>query len=177
MAFSNLHRIDINVFWFVELTNEELLRLASVWPRLEELLINENSGWSAGGITLNGLVQLLQTSRFLRKVALTINMHSFMDFNQLTAILGLTLPPTFSLNVLDSLIDEDSVPTMATLLACIASDSDLSLWVFCMDTAPDHCACWHGAFQRAQVALGQEYSLFTEIDCPHHRLYRFSGNA
>ncbi|KAF8425022.1 hypothetical protein L210DRAFT_984422 [Boletus edulis BED1] len=173
MAFSDLRRIDINISWFVGLTDNDLLQLASAWPHLEELLINENSGWCASGITPDGLVKLLRRSGSLRKIALAIDTRRFTTFNEAKASLGLTLPPKLSLNVLDSRIDDDTVPSMATLLACIASDSDLSLQAFRMEADPDQCARWHDAFQRAKDALGQGYIPFTEIDFPRHRCYRF----
>ena len=60
VALSNLRHIFLSLFWDVDLTNSELVTLASAWPHLEGLLINAQRGWNTpGGITPNRVVQLL----------------------------------------------------------------------------------------------------------------------
>ena len=57
MAFSNLHHLELNVECNMYLTDNDLLTLASAWPRLESLQINSDRGWKLQcGITPGGLV-------------------------------------------------------------------------------------------------------------------------
>ncbi|KAF8550085.1 hypothetical protein OG21DRAFT_1488059 [Imleria badia] len=129
MAFRNLRCLKLNIEWNVSLTDTELLALASAWPRLEDLVINAYSGWSTlGGITPNGLLQLLRTCRSLRWVALAINTRGYTALppNESQASLGLTLPPTFYINVLDSVIEANSVTAVAAFFAGIAPCSNFS---------------------------------------------------
>ena len=52
MTFSNLRWMELTVRCGVDLTDSQVLMLASAWPKLEHLLINEDWGWSSrGGIT------------------------------------------------------------------------------------------------------------------------------
>lgn len=138
MALRNLRRIDLNLGWNVALTDSDLLELASSWPHLEHLLINEEWGWqSSGGITPNGLVRLLQTCRLLRRVSLAIDTRRYTEIPPLQPpeSLGLNLSPMFSINVVDSVIDTASVPAMTAFLASIVSSTRFSLsawssWAF-----------------------------------------------
>ena len=77
MAFRNLCLIDIDVFWNVDLTGDGLLELTSTWSYLEHLCINEYWGWGADGITLDGLVQLLQACRSLGRLCLAIDTRGY----------------------------------------------------------------------------------------------------
>ncbi|KAF8439362.1 hypothetical protein L210DRAFT_984946 [Boletus edulis BED1] len=68
LAFSNLRLIDISVGWNVDLTDDDLLTLASAWPCLEDLFINMDWGWNTtAGITPNGLLRLLESCRIWKK--------------------------------------------------------------------------------------------------------------
>lgn len=156
-AFSKLRRLDLDFGWYVDLTDNELLTLAKAWPHLERLFINEEWGWGiAGGITPNGLLQLLQTCRSLNDIALTIDVRGFTEFREAPASLGLTLPPTFSINVLDSHIEETSVPAIAAFLAAIAPCPNF-LFTACgvYMGRSDHGARWYDAYRRANDALSQ----------------------
>ncbi|KAF8443666.1 hypothetical protein L210DRAFT_810366, partial [Boletus edulis BED1] len=74
LVFSNLRVMDINVGWNVDLTDGDLLTLASAWPCLEDLSINMDGGWNtAAGITPNGLLRLLESCRSLKSAALVID--------------------------------------------------------------------------------------------------------
>lgn len=44
MALSSLRELWLNIEWNVDLTDSELLELASAWPHLEGLFINVNWG-------------------------------------------------------------------------------------------------------------------------------------
>ncbi|KAF8557179.1 hypothetical protein OG21DRAFT_1457942, partial [Imleria badia] len=61
MAFSNLRHITLSIRWNVRLTDNDLLELASAWPRLEWLQINTTWGWRTPGITPDGLARCLNT--------------------------------------------------------------------------------------------------------------------
>ena len=124
MAFSNLRRICFDIKWKVELTDNETLTLASAWPCLEELLINAHWGWNTrGGITPNGIVQLLLKCPSLRSVSVAIDTRSYTQLPQSPPSLELTLPHEFSINVVDSLIEEEAIPTMAAFFASISPRS------------------------------------------------------
>ena len=158
MAFSNLRRIDLNLTWKVDLTDSELLTLSSAWPRLEHLLINMDSGWNTpGGITPNGLLQLLQACRSLWEIALVIDTRGYTEFRESPASLGSRLPATFSIDVLDSFIEEESVPAIATFLAVIAPGPDFSFNVrrVGLTWASNHERRWYDAYERAKKALSQ----------------------
>ena len=130
MAFTNLRCIDLD-FWRygVGLTEVELLELASAWPRLEEFKINKEWGWhTRSGITPNGLLQLLQACRSLSQIALVIDTRGYTEFSQSPASLGLTLSRTFSIDVLDSIIEAESVPAIAAYFTSIALCSKISLY-------------------------------------------------
>ena len=131
MAFNNLRRISLDLGWHVNLTDSELLTLASAWPHLEQFVINEECGWATpGGITPNGLLQLLQTCRPLSEIGLAIDTRGYTEFHELPASLGLTLPPMFSINVLDSFIEEELVLAIVAFLASIAPRPDFSFHAY-----------------------------------------------
>ncbi|KAF8439808.1 hypothetical protein L210DRAFT_3540386 [Boletus edulis BED1] len=113
MEFSNLRCINLAIEWKVDLTDSELLALASKWPHLEKLLINTEWGWNTqGGITPNGLLQLLQACRLLTRIALAIDTRGYTEIPPSPASLGLTLARLSFINVLDSLIEEECVPAI-----------------------------------------------------------------
>ena len=129
MAFTNLRSIDIN-FWCnnVGLTESGLLELATAWPRLEELGINSDWGWhTSGGITPNGLLQLLQTCRSLSQIALAVDTRGYTESPPSPTSLGVTFPSTLSINVLDSIIETESVPAISAFFTGIALCSKLYL--------------------------------------------------
>ncbi|KAF8548435.1 hypothetical protein OG21DRAFT_761101 [Imleria badia] len=73
MVFGNLHRLYLHLD-HVGLSDSELATLALAWPHLEHLFINGNHGWGmSGGITPNGLLQLLQTCPSLSMISLAID--------------------------------------------------------------------------------------------------------
>ncbi|KAF8420318.1 hypothetical protein L210DRAFT_3325093, partial [Boletus edulis BED1] len=73
LVFSNLRVMYINVGWNVDLTDGDLLTLASAWPCLEDLSINMDWGWNtAAGIMPDGLLRLLESCRSLKTVVLVI---------------------------------------------------------------------------------------------------------
>lgn len=125
LAFSKLHHVKLNIPWKVGLTDADLLTLASAWPRLKHLLINEDWGWSTrGGITPNGLLRLLQRCRWLYRVALAIDTRGFTELPLSSASLGTTFRPRwFYIDILDSVIEAESVPAIATFFIGITPRS------------------------------------------------------
>ncbi|KAF8548440.1 hypothetical protein OG21DRAFT_1516298, partial [Imleria badia] len=153
MTFSNLRRIHLD---HVDLLDSELLTLTSAWPHLEHLSINEDRGWrTPGGITPNGLLQLLQTCPSLKGICLAIDTRGYTEFRE---SLGLSFPPPFSINVLNSSIEEESVPAIAAFLTCIAPCPNFCFWAHefgWFTERPDHKKRWYDAYNQANVALGQ----------------------
>ncbi|KAF8546965.1 hypothetical protein OG21DRAFT_1014701 [Imleria badia] len=137
MGFSNLRHMELVIVCNVDLTDSHILTLPSAWPKLEHLLINEDLGWNTtGGITPGGLVRLLQTCPLLNWIVLRLDTRGYTEA---PANLGLTLPSDISLNVLDSIIEEESVPVVATFFchisaACSESDFDLCAWSTASET-------------------------------------------
>ncbi|KAF8125164.1 hypothetical protein EV363DRAFT_1176649 [Boletus edulis] len=125
-AFINLHRIHIDIGWDVGLTDNDLLALALSWPNLENLAINEDWGWNTvdDGITPNGLLQILQTCPSLSLVAIAMDTRGYTELPPAT--LGFTLPSHFSIDVLDSVIEEESVPAVAAFFTAMNPSPDVS---------------------------------------------------
>ncbi|KAF8549993.1 hypothetical protein OG21DRAFT_1525453 [Imleria badia] len=160
MAFSKLRRMYLNLRWHVVLAESELLTLASAWPRLEQLVISERCGWGTpGGVTPNGLLQLLQTCWSLSEIGLVIDTRGYTEFHELLVSLGLTLPPTFSIDVLDSFIKGESVRAIATFLAAIVPRPDFSFRAYQnmreYEDRVDHRHRWYNAYKRANDILRQ----------------------
>ncbi|KAG6371850.1 hypothetical protein JVT61DRAFT_8847 [Boletus reticuloceps] len=80
MVFINLRCINLDVEWNVNLTESELLTFVSGWPHLQTLCINEEWGWNTiGGITPNGLVQLLQICPSLEAIGLALFVRGYLN--------------------------------------------------------------------------------------------------
>ncbi|KAF8549986.1 hypothetical protein OG21DRAFT_1500086 [Imleria badia] len=123
LEFSNLRHLRLNIEWNVDLADSDVLELAAL-PQLDSFRINDDWGWnSRGGITPGGLVRLLQTCPSLRRLNLVLDTRGYTELpsTQTLANLGLTLTPSFCIDVLDSIIEAESVPAIATLLSGIAA--------------------------------------------------------
>ncbi|KAF8434138.1 hypothetical protein L210DRAFT_327799 [Boletus edulis BED1] len=139
MAFSNLRCINLNIEWKVALTDSELLTLVSAWPYLQELLINRKWGWNTlGGITPNGILQLLQTCQSLSRIALTIDTRGYTEIPPSPASLGLTLPRMSIIDVLDSFIEEESVPAISVFFAGFVPHLDCFIFSAWNDVGMHH---------------------------------------
>lgn len=106
--------------------DSELLVLASAWPQLECLLINQKWGWkNRGGITPDGLLRLLKTCRSFSRIAIAIaiDTRGYTDSppRGSPVSFGLALPPRFGIDVLDSIIEAESVPAVAAFFASIGA--------------------------------------------------------
>ncbi|KAF8546969.1 hypothetical protein OG21DRAFT_1501772 [Imleria badia] len=140
MALGNLRQLTLNIGWDIGLTDRELLTLASAWPHLEHLLINIDWGWNTlGGITPNGLLQLLQTCQSLDRIALAIDTRGYTELppSGSPASVGLPLSRKPFIDVLDSIIEEESVPSVAAIFATIRPVSfSLNFWSSCNGKMP-----------------------------------------
>ncbi|KAF8545789.1 hypothetical protein OG21DRAFT_1491919 [Imleria badia] len=135
MAFSNLCDLAFCVEWNVSLTDAELLVLASAWPRLKDLAINRSVGWNTrSGITPNGLVQLLHICPSLHRIALAVDTRGYTESelppSGSLANLALRPRPFSYMNVLDSIIEEESVPVIAAFIASISRSSSFTFWAW-----------------------------------------------
>ncbi|KAF8133946.1 hypothetical protein EV363DRAFT_1258504 [Boletus edulis] len=129
MGFRNLRHLSFDIEWNVGLTDSDVLTLATAWPRLEVLLINEEWGWnSQGGITPGGLVRLLQTCQSLLGLALALDTRGYTEppSSEVLASFQSTLPPVFSVDVVDSSIKAESMPAVTTLFSGFAACSNFS---------------------------------------------------
>lgn len=158
MAFGNLQRIRLDVQWRVDLTDSELLTLASAWPRLEDIYINDQWGWNTlGGITPNGLLQFLQTCQSLCRVGLVIDTRGFTKVPESPESFGFTL--LSHINVIDSRIEAESVPAITAFLAGILSSSHFSFVAWesgGMKLNPDrkvYIVHWNDVYKRVKDAV------------------------
>ena len=119
MAFSHLRHLQLDINWSVGLTDSDLLTLTSAWPHLTHLVINDYWGWSTpGGITPNGLAQLLWACPLLHTVALAIDTRGFTELPLSLTDVGSTLGPRFlHINVFCSVIEAVSVPAVVGFFA------------------------------------------------------------
>lgn len=121
MTFGDLRWIDLNIDWDVDLADGDLLTLASAWPHLESLIINEDWGWKTeSGITPDGLLKLLRTCSSLSRVAVAIDTRGYIECLGSPDHFGLASSRKFHIDVLDSVIAAESVPAVATYFANIA---------------------------------------------------------
>ena len=121
MALSNLREMELDIACNVDLTDGQILTLASAWPKLECLIINERWSWNmSGGITPGGLVQLLETCHSLTWVSLRLDTREVPPSHAFTNS-GWAFPPEFSIQVLDSAIQAESVSAVAAFFCNLAT--------------------------------------------------------
>ena len=117
MAFRNLRALHINLEWSIDLTDADLLALVSAWPNIQHLVINDRWGWrTTHGITLNGLVQILQRCRFLWELCIALDTENVTDTSGPLDVDVSSRNP-FRLNVADSLIRPEPASALRTLLS------------------------------------------------------------
>ena len=126
VVFTNLRSIDVALDCRVDLTDSELLALASAWPHLECLLINTCWGWNTqGGITPNGLMHLLQKCQSLSWIGTAIDTRGYIEVPRSQARQASLLPRPLFIDVADSNIEAESVPAIAAFFAGIMSPSSV----------------------------------------------------
>lgn len=127
MAFSNLRAVHINVEWSIDLTDNDLLDLVSTWPNIEHILINDQWGWrTAHGISVDGLLQVLQKCRSLWELCIAIDtQNSGLAIKESSSRGGGDVDFDFSsrrqlwLNVADSAIRPEAVPALGVALSVL----------------------------------------------------------
>ncbi|KIJ66524.1 hypothetical protein HYDPIDRAFT_26864 [Hydnomerulius pinastri MD-312] len=131
--FVNLSNIKINVAGSVDIDDSGLLILASSWPSLELLRINEEHGWrSSGGITPRGFAQLFEKCKSLHSLAIVIDTRDFTNIPEDCQSSG---DSQFhigwgSINVLDSVIEASAVTALAAFFSDVApSLSSFDAWM------------------------------------------------
>ena len=121
-VFDNLRGIHINLKWSVRLTDAELLDLVSASPRIEHLIINDMWGWRTdGGITLTGLLRLLQKCPLLYDFCLAIDTRTY---TQIPEGLDVRFPARTRLwmNIVDSHIGLADVPALVFVFTELGLD-------------------------------------------------------
>ena len=124
MALSNLREMELDIACNVDLTDTQILTLASAWPKLQRLVINERWSWNmSGGITPGGLVQLLEMCHSLTWVSLRLDTRGYTKVLPSHAFTnsGWVFPPEFSIQVLDSAIQAESVSAVAAFFCDLAT--------------------------------------------------------
>ena len=127
MSFSNLRKIALRICCSVDLTDANVLTLASAWPKLECLSINQEQGWgSQGGITPDGLARLLQTCPLLTLIVVCLDPRGYTQVTPSHApeSLRLAARSTLMIDVLDAAIEANSVLAIASFFAGIATCCD-----------------------------------------------------
>ncbi|KAF8550902.1 hypothetical protein OG21DRAFT_359818 [Imleria badia] len=158
MVFRNLRRIHLALECQVDLTDSELLVLASAWPHLECLLINTDWGWNTlGGITPNGLLHLLQKCQSLCWIGAAIDTRGDTEVPRSPASL---LPRQLLINASDSNIEAESVPAIAAFFAGIMSrNSVFQAWTgWGMGDFPNREVCkvrWDEVHRRIMDSIRQ----------------------
>lgn len=166
MAFGTFRRLDLDIDWNVDLTSSELLVLASAWPELRGLRINNAWGWNIyAGITPSGLLQLLQTCRSLSDIALAMDTRGYTQCCQSPASLGLVFPRLF-VNIVDSAIELESLLAISTFLANLILYSEYFSFI-----AGDHRGqngmresvhkdLWYDAWKQSNQTVARIYDSF-----------------
>ena len=135
VAFHHLRRLKLNITWNVSLRDNDVLTLASAWPHLEHFVINSYSGWNAsGGVTPHGLLVLLQRCCELQWIALALDTRGYAASPVNDSLLPATSTPrlahplqrTLFINVLDSAIEAEAVPSVAAFFATIVPCANVS---------------------------------------------------
>ena len=126
------------------LADSDLLTLTSAWPRLTRLVINDYWGWSTpGGITPNGLVQLLWACPLLHTVTLAVDTRGFTELPPSLMDVGSTLGQRFlHINVLCSVIEAESVPAVVAFYAGFGARALVSLEVSSWRVEGADAAMW-----------------------------------
>ncbi|KAF8549980.1 hypothetical protein OG21DRAFT_1447173 [Imleria badia] len=174
MMFSNLRHITISIEWKVGLTDGNLLALASAWPHLEYLEMNSRWGWQTPGITPDGLARLLQICQSLNFVALALDTRGYIEIpaGESQEIIASRVQLLLCVDVLDSIIEAESVPAITAFFAGIGAFPHFSVcpwtgFLLPIDErnvplpAKLYLDRWHDVHGQVIAALKQ-YSIFGE---------------
>ncbi|KAG9316176.1 hypothetical protein JVU11DRAFT_2197 [Chiua virens] len=154
MMFTNLRHMKINLQWSVDMTDSDLLALASAWPYIQTLSINDKWGWrtTGGGITLHGFSQLLQQCRQLSTLCIAIRTESRVDIATMHRSEGgifdrpsmSTTGSLLTINLLDSPIQPVDVPMLVTFFVRLGLQSHVLL-------------AWHGLDMEEREDIAMQY--------------------
>ncbi|KAF8433365.1 hypothetical protein L210DRAFT_3649820 [Boletus edulis BED1] len=161
MAFDQLRRMDINIASAVNLTDKDILELASASPHLEYLLINEEWGWrTMAGITPDGLLQLLRRLKSLHHFCLAVDTWGYTKVSpalESARMVGFIPRMPLSVNVADSAIHPESVGALADFFGGIMQQHvDSSSWYWSTSAMADRLdseisrKLWEDVFVKAQ---------------------------
>lgn len=176
MSFGYLRRLDINTAWTVNLTDNDVLYLASAWPHLEYLMINEEWGWrTEGGVTPGGLLRLLERLQSLRHFCLAMDTRDYAGIAPAlasTRTAGFTPRVPFTVNVADSDIQPESVEALAAFFGGIMQQHiNVSSYYWCTTTMADRLdsdiskRLWEDVFVKAHERFSvQSQSLPTDLE-------------
>ncbi|KAF9233797.1 hypothetical protein BU15DRAFT_53405 [Melanogaster broomeanus] len=116
-CFGNLEQIDIDANCPIALDGNDILRLASAWPRLIMFSLNKIHGWrTSSGITPLDLLQLVTVCTHLQTLTVMLDTKSFASV-PLERPGGGFSNQELTLDVLDSQIIEPSIAPLAALLS------------------------------------------------------------
>ena len=107
----------IDLDWIVDLKDSDFLEIASLGQRLISLIINDNHGWRAAGITLAGLAQFLQRCPSIHLLCIALDTWGYTSPPQIRTCGGNPASNLRTLNVVDSVIEAESVPALAAFFA------------------------------------------------------------
>ena len=157
MEFVNFRHVNINLEWSIDLTDSDLLAMVSAWPHIRSLLINNGWGWrTTVGITLQGVLQLLQKRRSLSELCIAIHTDSFVKAPHGFKT-GLLPPPSLlTLNLADSPIRQADVPTLADVFVKLGlRPHRFSAWsgtvMESIEGGAEHRRLWRQVFERVMA--------------------------
>ncbi|EIW86113.1 hypothetical protein CONPUDRAFT_68717 [Coniophora puteana RWD-64-598 SS2] len=120
LSFQNLRCIDIQSRRDVFMTDGALLQMATSWPHLSSLRINQRFGWQTrSNVTLHGLRNMLQALPWLIDLAVAIDADTFCPMDVESDKLGnFCIYRPFTIDLLDSWVSKN-IPEVAAFLADI----------------------------------------------------------
>jgi len=128
--FENLGRIDINVDHAIYLNDDDLESLASSWPHLHYLSLNDVSGWRVkSGITHFGLLAMLECCPSLQTLCIALNTDSFKEVPADRPGEGIENTSLRILGLADSTIESSETVAVAAFLSDIFPNlTDITAW-------------------------------------------------
>ena len=128
--FENLGRIDINVDHAIYLNDDDLESLASSWPHLHYLSLNDVSGWRVkSGITHFGLLAMLECCPSLQTLCIALNTDSFKEVPADRPGEGIENTSLRILGLADSTIESSETVAVAAFLSDIFPNlTDIAAW-------------------------------------------------
>lgn len=131
MTLVNLRHVNINIRWSVDLTDDDLLALVSTWSHIHTLHINEDWGWrTSRGITLQGLLKLLQKRPSLSALCIAIRSDSYADLPHEFDMGLLPSPGPLMIDLADSPIRPADIPELVDVFVKLRLPTiySLSAW-------------------------------------------------